>query len=388
MRQLPDPDLSFRDGLDYILDSALCHRAFSDPHPKDLVLIVRETALLIDRLTRSCHLPEFTDHGLPHLCSLLERISSWTSDDPPGRPQLLVERLSPEECSILLLAVLFHDIGMLSQRPDDLPRPAPPWALKSMNDVPNWVRSTHILRMRGLVCRGLSNRQGTQPNDRLIQRSLSVAAAHGSWPWQDEFAQLSERDRALAAVLAVADLMDEDSNRCDLTTLLNHRQGTELNRAHWVRHGLTIGRLQISSDQINVRLVSIPGASSAAMSPVFAALRNHFRLVRLYSSALAAIKAGSLNFRFSPDSGVPIETNRELSQWENIPGFTTDNAISFQLLSTFFPVALLDNEKATPEEMNEARSLLEPVDLKDFCAVRGKVEPRSTYEQVARALSS
>lgn len=79
------------------------------------------TAQLIHRLTASCYLPEFTDHGLSHVCSLVERISTWTCEQGTEASQLLVERLSADERATLLMAVLFHDIGMLSQRPDDLP---------------------------------------------------------------------------------------------------------------------------------------------------------------------------------------------------------------------------------------------------------------------------
>lgn len=388
MRLLPDRELSFRDGIDFVLDCPLARRALSDPHPRDLALVVRATAQLIHRLTVSCHLPEFTDHGLGHLCSLLERISTWTSDDPPGNPQLLVDRLTPMECATLLLAVLFHDIGMLSQRPDDLPQPAPIRAIKSMTDVPNWVRSTHISRMEGVVRRGLRSYGGTQPADPLIQQALAVAKAHGSWPWQLEFTRLPPRDAALAAVLAISDLLDEDSNRCDIITLLDHRQGSPLNRAHWIRHGMTVGRVQVVSDEINIALATAPNADPTVMTPVFSALRNHFRLALLYSPVLTPIKAGNLKPKFNFGNGVPKEINAELEDWHQIPGFATDAALSFQLLSSFFPLALLDAEKATPAELAQVAPLLETVDLTNFRTIRGSSEPRSTYEQVACALSS
>lgn len=386
MRHLPDPELSLRDGIDYILDCSLARRALTDPNPRDLTLLIRSVAQLVHRLSISCHLPEFTDHGLNHLCSLLERISSWTSDDPPGNPQLLVHRLSPEECSVLLLAVLLHDIGMLSQQADDLPRPAPAWALKTMNDVPNWVRSTHILRMRGVVGRGLKNSGGTPPNSPIIERALQVAIAHGSWPWNPEFTSLSARDAALGAILAVADLLDEDSNRCDITTLLDHRQGTQLNRAHWIRHGLTVGRVNIASDEIGISLANLANTTAAAMTPAFAALRNHYRLAMLYSDTLRAVGVRNLRPRFNFGAGVPTSTNRELDNWTLIPGFATETALCFQLLTTFFPLAILDSERATPNEMASASGLLEPVDLTGYRAFRGTGEPRSSYEQISLAL--
>ena len=386
MRHLPDPELSFRDAVDYVLDCALCRRALANPAPKDLALLVREIAQLIHRLTVSCHLPEFTDHGLAHICSLLERISTWTSDDPPGNPQLLVNRLSAEECATLLLAVLLHDIGMLSQRADDLPQPAPVWAMKALNDVPNWVRITHILRIQGLVRRGLAGRDGTKPDDVSMQRAIAVATAHGCWPWQEQFTTLSPREQALAAILAISDLLDEDSNRCDIGTLLNHRAGSQLNRAHWIRHGMTVGRVNLVSDEIGVDLAAIPGTDPNAMAPVFSALRNHFRLALLYQPALLTAKVHNLRVKFNYPIGVPVVNNKDLADWSRVPSFSTTPALAFQLLSTFMPVALLDTEKANAEEIVKATPRLEAVDLESLRTIRASTEPRSSYEQTARAL--
>ncbi len=386
MRSLPDADLSFRDALDYILDCGLSRRALADPNPKDLALFIRDAGQLIHRLTTSCHLAEFTDHGLSHLCSLLERISAWTSDDPPGNPGFLINRLSPQECATLLIAVLVHDIGMLSQRPDDLPRPAPNWAIKGLNDVPNWVRQTHILRIEGILRRGLDGRSGTSVSDPVIQRAIAVAGAHGSWPGQKGFEGLSEREAALGAILAIADLLDEDSNRCDIATLLNHRQGSQLNRAHWIRHGLTVGRINVVSDDIQIELETIPGADRAFMEPVFAALRNHFRLALMYRPLLAPIKAGAIRPKFNVGSGVPPKENKSLANWNEMPSFATAAALSFQLLNTFFAVALLDSECADPMELAAARPDLELVDLTLFRAIRGTTETRSQDEMVARTL--
>lgn len=386
MRPLPDPDLSFRDALDYILDCRLSRRALSDPHPKDLALLVRDAAQLVHRLAASCHLAEFTDHGLGHLCSLLERISTWTSDDPPGNPGFLIDRLSPSECAALLLAVLFHDIGMLSQRPDDLPQPVPNWAIKGLNDVPNWVRQTHILRAEGVVRRGLGDREGTPPSDPFIRRAIAIAGAHGSWPGQKGFVGLAPREAALGAVLAVADLLDEDSNRCDITTLLNHRQGSQLNRAHWIRHGLTVGRVNIVSDEIRIELETIPGADAKFLAPVFAGLRNHFRLALLYRPVLATIKAEALRTKFNVGTGVPTKENQSLANWNDVPSFATAGALSFQLLNTFFPLALLDADRTEAKEMAAATSLLESVDLALVRQIRGATETRSSYEVVAIAL--
>lgn len=120
MRPLPDTDLSLRDASDFIFESVLSRKALLNPSPPSLAVFLREIIGSIHRLTVSCHLPEFTDHGLNHLCSLVDRISRWTSPSG-GTPRLVVENLEPSECAVLLLATLIHDVGMLSQRPEDLP---------------------------------------------------------------------------------------------------------------------------------------------------------------------------------------------------------------------------------------------------------------------------
>ena len=70
----------------------------------------------------------------------------------------LVDELEPAEAVLLLIAVLIHDIGMLSQNPSDLPDDAPTWQSKSLwPDVASWVRQTHVPRMEKLVRRVLSS---------------------------------------------------------------------------------------------------------------------------------------------------------------------------------------------------------------------------------------
>lgn len=121
MRALPDPNLPVRESCDFIFESALCHRALSDPHPKNLANFLRCLIGEIYKLCLSCHLPEFTDHGLNHLCSLVDRISRWTSPDNGDNLVVNQDGFTPENASILLIATLIHDIGMLSQRPEDMP---------------------------------------------------------------------------------------------------------------------------------------------------------------------------------------------------------------------------------------------------------------------------
>ena len=67
-RPLPDPDVSLRDARDFIVSTALARKALRcrwNLFPVALHDLVE----VIHRLVQSCHLPEFTDHGLPHLCS-------------------------------------------------------------------------------------------------------------------------------------------------------------------------------------------------------------------------------------------------------------------------------------------------------------------------------
>jgi hypothetical protein len=64
VRALPDPDIPFRDANDFIFDSALCRRALHRHDPPAFPVFLRELIAGIHRLTASCHLPEFTDHGL------------------------------------------------------------------------------------------------------------------------------------------------------------------------------------------------------------------------------------------------------------------------------------------------------------------------------------
>jgi len=135
MRDLPDPHLTLRDTTDFIFDSALGRLSLRDPYPRNLAILLREVISLIYRLTSSCQLPEFTEHGLPHLCSLVDRICQWTFPAKSGAKDSLLEQLSPIEAGQLLLAVLVHDIGMLSQRPEDMPAGATVWQSKGIRDV-------------------------------------------------------------------------------------------------------------------------------------------------------------------------------------------------------------------------------------------------------------
>ncbi len=389
MRSLPDPEVSLRDASDFIFDSALCRCALREPHPCSLALLLREVISGIHRLTVSCHLPEFTDHGLSHLCSLVDRLSRWNSAPSGALPRLIVSNLSAEECAVLLLATLLHDIGMLSQRPEDLPPGDPNASAKPVRDVPTWVRRTHIDRMEGVLRRMLV---GTEFEDvvgeLVIQRALRVAKAHGVWPWNWDAATLPNRDAGLAALVAVADLLDEDSARCDSATLLRHRYGTAENCAHWIRHGLTQGRVLVERGRVAIRLARPPG-TDAQLDLVFVALRNHFSLIMLYLRELGQVGAGLHGIDFDPPHGGASVTVAELSGWRELPGFGTQTALVYHLLGSFMAEALMDKRRIPTDVLNRlATHGLAPIDLTQFYVIRGVREPRLPVEQAFLALLS
>jgi len=337
----------------------------------------------------SCHLPEFTDHGLGHLCSLVDRISRWSSA-PSGAPQrLVVEGLSAKECAVLLLATLLHDIGMLSQRPEDLPPGDPNATAKSFRDVPTWVRRTHIDRMEGVFRRMLCATEFVNAvNEPIVRRSLQVAKAHGSWPWKWDISTLPGRDTGLAALVAVSDLLDEDSARCDSATLLRHRYGTAENCAHWIRHGLTQGRVLVERGRVSVRLARPPG-TDAQLDMVFTALRNHFSLVMLYLRELGQVGAGLHGIDFDPPLGGVKLIVEDLSGWNDLEEFGTQTALVYHLLGSFMPEALMDTRRVDPDTLRRlAAQGLASVDLTQFYAIRGTREPRLPIEQAFNALLS
>jgi len=99
---------------------------------------------------------------------------------------LVVEQVDfdSDHAAILLVATLVHDIGMLSQRPEDMPKPDDQLGGFSQKDVPSWVRQTHIPRLRNLLERILEETEFRDHiNHTIISRAIKVAQAHGKWPW-------------------------------------------------------------------------------------------------------------------------------------------------------------------------------------------------------------
>lgn len=386
---LPDPEINLRDSRDFILNSALGRRALACKH-RDYPVLIADLIEAIYRLVLSCHMAEFTDHGLPHLCSLVDRLSTW--ETPAGSTEeTLVDGLKPKEAARLLLATLLHDVGMLSQNPVDLPTSVSQSKNKSAAaDVASWVRQTHVDRLRALAVRLLSPSHGSGLlASALFDESIAIAESHQAWPWEWSGTLLDEgRNRGIAAALAVADLLDEDSARCDTFTLIEHREGSELNRAHWMRHALTEGRIRLLQGQIFVTMTRPPGARKDALKSVYSALRNHFRLAALYEEDLGTIGCQITNINITPSTGVPDQESSDFPRWKGISGFANDRAIAYQLLRTFMPIALLDNGRGGRIEIAAQAASLEFVDISLLARCRGSEEPVTDIEATFAALSS
>ena len=389
MAGLPDPDLPLRDCAEHILDSSLGRKALQCDSAPGLAVFLRDLVAAMHRLTHSCHLPEFTDHGLFHVCSIVDRMSIWSCAPSNGRVTGLVDCIDPAEAAVLLAAALTHDIGMLSQRPEDLPPDASAWEAKGQTDVPAWVRQTHVDRIEGLLKRVVGQTDcGQLLENPLLFRAIAVAKAHQSWPWEPGFADLGDRDRGLAAVLAVSDLLDENASRCDTSTLLRHRQGTMLNFGHWIRHGLTAGRVLVDEGVVNVTLVRPPGTDNQLL-PVYQALRNHFRLTGLYATSLSILGGVTLNMSFAPETGCPVAENPSLSGWSDIRGLPTQDVMAFHVLCSFLPLALQDSTRVTNDNLQRVCELgLESIDLSCFHRAWGAVENRSSWEMAVAAIDA
>jgi len=304
---------------DFILSTGLCRKALEASLPGGSANIIRDIIQTIDLLVQSCHLPEFTDHGISHLVSLVDRADQWTVGDD----KLLAELLNPDEAAMLVLAILTHDLGMLSQDPLDMETVQ---STKGMSNVAGWVRKTHCKRLRRLLKRILDDAGYTEfAQSNFFNLLCHVAMAHEEWSWQKEpkhypnirklavdvsadgYKISADRACGIAAVVAVCDILDEDSLRCDTETLLLHRQGNVLNKAHWIRHQLTKERIYIKKnkftvtftwlqyrvDQRGLQIENDPSGCQSGSRRKIAldALKNQFSSALLYNDDLSALKA-------------------------------------------------------------------------------------------------
>ncbi len=218
--------------------------------------------------------------------------------------------------------------------------------------------------------------------------AIEIAKAHQQWPWDWTGSWTTATARGLASVVSVADLLDEDAGRCDTATLLEHRGGDELNRAHWLRHALTSERLLIVDGAIDVEICR-PPRTGPTTKPVYSALRNHFRLISLYEHDLEAINAQVTNVNLIPSTGVPVNDVATLESWDTLEGFSNERVLTFQLLRTFMPEALRDEQRCGDATLMQLKAAsLEDVDLSILRHAEGESEPRSSVEQTFEAMIS
>lgn len=182
MKDIPDFDIELAQSVDYILGSALAKKALENPPYKNYVNILIEIIGNIDRLADNCHMPEFTNHAMPHICSIVKRASEWAENDG------WLKKITEEEATYLLIALLLHDIGMLSQDAKDIPDADRMRYVKGCSDIPNWVRRTHVIRIEKLVKWLLSDYiEKDEELEEHLMVSISIAMSHDKWPWDERY---------------------------------------------------------------------------------------------------------------------------------------------------------------------------------------------------------
>lgn len=381
-RPFPDPEINLRDSIDFILNSNLGRKALHSNAFPGFAVFLRDLLSEINMLEKSCNIPEFTDHGIYHLCSLIDRISNWTCSTNTKKNINIIETLNERnnEPAILLVATLIHDIGMLSQKAEDLEPEQQLQYPKGSIDPSVWVRRTHVLRINRLVKRLINN--SNQFENKIIQSAIVIATAHDMWPQKGKIKNLTGRKAGLAAIICVSDLLDEDANRCDTRTLIEHKEGSDLNKAHWIRHSVTAKRINIQNSKINIYLFRIPGAFKQ-LSPFYEVLKNHYKLIKLYNVLLKKLGIENLKVYFT----IYKKANKDLLKWNEIPGFLTQNSLLYNLLSTFFPEALLDKRKLSRREITKLKRIgLNEINLDLLYYSGGEKEARTEYEKTIKAM--
>lgn len=370
MKEIPGFDIELAQSADYILGSPLAKKAFIRPPFNNFTNIVTEIIKGIDRLADNCHLPEFTNHALPHICSIVKRASEWGESDG------WLEEATPQEAGYLLIALLIHDIGMLSQDSEDLPDDEKLQYMKGLSDISNWVRRTHVIRIGKLVKNLLSDYKEDETLSTHLDVIIGMAQSHAKWPWDSDFvtpkAQIAEvglnekRIGAFNAVIAICDLLDEDSNRCDTLTLIKHHYGTMENKAHWIRHALTKQVEGVKDHRIIVQFRRLY-VDSPYLDILYRTLRNHYRLIKLYQEELKVIHGEIWHVDFEPGDGIPEdkdEVSESLSDCQFIPELQPD--LVPYLMATFMEEAKNQDrgDKKVRKKLNEIG--METMDLSEL----------------------
>lgn len=362
MKEIPSFDIELSQSTEYILGSSLAKKAFACPPFYNFTNIVIEIIGWIDRLADNCHMPELTNHALPHLCSIVKRASEWGESDG------WLERITSQEAGYLLVALLIHDIGMLSQDSRDIPEDEKLQNMKGLSDVSGWVRRTHVIRIERLVKNFLEEYLEDDSLSNHLDVIIGMAQSHAKWPWEADFVTRKEqiatlglkeeRIAAFNAVIAVCDLLDEDSERCDTLTLIKHHYGTIENKAHWIRHALTKHVGEIKKHRITIQFRKLP-SKSPHLDILYRTLRNHYRLVKLYQEKLAIIHGEISGLDFEPGDGIPEEedeVSKKLNCYQDIPELRHD--IVSYLVATFMKEA-----RNQDDGVGEVRKKLDEIGL-------------------------
>ncbi|MDD3898715.1 MAG: hypothetical protein PHE82_07190 [Syntrophomonadaceae bacterium] len=119
------------------------------------------------------------------------------------------------------------------------------------------------------------------------------------------------------------------------------------------------------------------------MEQVYRAIRNHYRLIKLYNRALKNIEANINRLNFYPSKGVPNTENDEsesLKDWKTIiEDFRY--CLPEQLLSTFMPEARNESyDSITQKKLKVIR--LEMLDLTNYNNFLGKNKFQTDEEKI------
>jgi hypothetical protein len=198
------------------------------------------------------YLPHFTDHSVDHsdrLCDLVDLLTE---------PLPSLQTLNEREAFVLYAACYLHDVGLQHQRANETmvvqqilsePRYASrPWHDLDIATRRNIVRAQHHRISAELVRQSIDAPQPTPLGIQLTQDwepglIASLCIAHCLWmdsSDRDEYRELTQdwgsfRMSLLAALLRLADILDESRKRSQLHLRLTRELDLE-SRMHWWRH--------------------------------------------------------------------------------------------------------------------------------------------------------
>jgi hypothetical protein len=106
-----------------------------------------------------------------------------------------------------------------------------------------------------------------------------------------------------------------------------------------------------------------------------------------YKQELSTVGAGLLGITFDPASGCPSQEEPGLTNWNNTPGLPKQSALVYHLLSSFMPLALMDEKRVSHSDLNKVKGLqFERIDLTMFWKIRGELNIHSQKEEVFYAI--